>query len=149
MSPKFRAPLAAVALAGVVAASSLAVLSARRAEAGDEPATFKNVKVLTHLTSKQEMRAEMKKMAASLGVKCSHCHVPGKFDLDDKDTKKAARHMLEMTRELNEKFFADAKPEEKPRITCWTCHAGHEKPGREVPAEALAAQDSQDAAPKP
>lgn len=101
-----------------------------RTEETAAPATFKNVKVLTGVTSKTEMRRIMKEQAAALGVKCVHCHVPGKFELDDKDEKKAARAMMTMVRDLNAKYFPDAK---EPAVTCWTCHRGEQKPASPPP----------------
>ena len=129
----------------VLAASAAFVLvpsCAPRAEApATDATTFKNVKILTNVTSKTEMRKLMKEQAAALGVKCSHCHVPGKFELDDKKPKLVAREMLKMTAQLNSTMFKDA--EHRPAVTCWTCHRGSTEPERDVPASALDATDAQ------
>jgi hypothetical protein len=106
---------------------------------------FKNVKLLTDVTSKSEMRRIMKDQAASLGVKCSFCHVPGKFELDDKKEKVRARDMIKMVQDLNANMFKDA--EKKPAISCWTCHRGNKAPESVVPPEALSAMDSMEPAP--
>jgi sugar phosphate isomerase/epimerase len=129
-------------LALLIATCGLAVIlfaaCFQRAVADDAAPTgspFKNVKILTNVTSKAEMRDAMKKQAASLGVKCVHCHVPGKFDLDEKPEKEKARKMLRMVAELNTKYFAD---EDDAKVTCFTCHAGKEKPDNDIPAALLA-----------
>jgi len=67
--------------------------------------------VLTELDG-QLLRAEMQRIAAALGVKCDHCHVQGNFASDEKSPKRAARRMLEMTRALNARHFADYEVKE-------------------------------------
>ena len=138
-----RPALALTAVAVVSAALLLAFPACSSADdaSGGDTVQFKNVKILTNVTSKTEMRRIMKLQAASLGVKCSHCHVPGKFDLDDKKEKLVARDMLKMVANLNDTVFKDA--EKKPAITCWTCHRGGTEPEHEVPQAALDALDAQ------
>ena len=122
----------ASACSALVLAAAFAVRPSRADTLPDEkPAqVFKNVKVLKHVTSKTEMRRLMKEQSAALGVKCTHCHVPGKFDLDDKEAKKTARAMMEMVQKLNATYFPKV---EKPPINCWTCHRGEEKPAPPPP----------------
>ncbi|MEM7247520.1 MAG: c-type cytochrome [Acidobacteriota bacterium] len=100
-----------------------------RAQGGS---AFKNVQVLTHVKDKREMRAIMKEQAKALGVKCTYCHVQGKFDLDDKPEKVEAREMMRMVVDLNERYFAD----EEQGVTCWTCHRGASHPENLRPADA-------------
>jgi len=38
----------------------------------------------------------MQFIAASLGVKCDHCHAEGHFDSDEKKPKETARKMMTM-----------------------------------------------------
>ena len=139
----------ALVLTALAVAASVALVSSRKVLA-DEPVNdtvqFKNVKILTGVTSKSEMRRIMKEQAAALGVKCSHCHVPGKFDLDEKKEKVAAREMMKMVRDINAlPVFKDA--EEKPAVTCWTCHRGGTEPEHVVPQSAYDKLDSQEGAP--
>lgn len=108
----------------LVTAATFALLSASTAVTQDA-ATFENVRLLTNVTSKSEMRAIMKEQAKALGVKCTHCHVKGKFGAEDKPEKEAAREMMTMVAELNERFFPDAA---EPAVTCWTCHRGATEP---------------------
>lgn len=102
---------------------------------------FKNVQVLKHVKSKAEMRQIMKAQSAALGVKCTHCHVQGKFELDDKKEKLVAREMLKMVASLNATTFKDFEP--KPSITCWTCHRGSVDVERDIPQSAFDAIDAQ------
>ena len=63
----------------------------------------------------------------------------GKFDLDDKKEKKTAREMMKMVQNLNATMFKDSEK----KISCWTCHRGHDEPDSVVPPEAFAALDEQ------
>jgi hypothetical protein len=89
-----------------------------------------NVQVLTGM-SLRELRAEMMMMSDALDVKCSHCHVQGNFASDANRNKIAARKMLQMTRSLNELYFASAPATEGTslgHVTCYTCHRGAARP---------------------
>src|SRR5262245_818253 len=72
----------------------------------------------------------MNAVAASLGVRCDHCHVRNtanpkavdggwEFERDDKPTKAKGREMMRMVREINASRF-----EGRPVVTCFTCHRG-------------------------
>jgi len=90
-----------------------------------------SVKVLRGLTV-PEFEAEMQLMNQALGVSCGHCHVRGNFASDDNPRKETARKMLEMTRTVNQQFFAGFSPREGEsrlgKVTCFTCHQGEERP---------------------
>jgi hypothetical protein len=131
------APTGASATATPVAAPAAASSDAA-APAGDSP--FKNVKVLTDVATKQDMRAIMKAQSAALGVKCSFCHVQGSPESDDKEEKLTARAMMRMVRELNGNFLKEV--EDQPAVTCWTCHRGNKQPEREVPQSAFDALEA-------
>ena len=92
--------------------------------------TFKNVQVLKDM-SPDDLFASMNFITASLGVDCMFCHVRP-FDKDDKDEKKTARKMLQMTIAINQQNFEGHR-----EVTCNTCHRGSVKPVR-VPAVAEA-----------
>jgi photosynthetic reaction center cytochrome c subunit len=91
------------------------------------------VKVLTGLTV-PEFEAEMQRITQALGASCGTCHARGDFASETNPRKAVARRMLEMTKAINQQFYADYKPEEGAsrlgRITCFTCHQGelHPKP---------------------
>ena len=91
------------------------------------PQPPKNIQVLKDVPVDQLMLT-MQYIAASLGVQCTYCHVHGQNDLDDKDTKKKAREMMQMVDKLNATFF-----DGRPRVSCASCHNGRSKPVRTPP----------------
>ncbi len=99
-------------------------------EAKDQPAGkfYTNVQILKDIHAK-ELKPIMKKFNAALGVNCEFCHVKGKFESDDKPTKKTAREMLKMSMALNTTYFSKEKT---PAITCDTCHRGAKDPAVNV-----------------
>ena len=91
------------------------------------PQPPKNIQVLKDVPLDQ-LQLTMQYIAASLGVQCNYCHVQGQNDLDDKDTKKRAREMMQMVQDINGKFFDGT-----PRLSCASCHNGRAKPLRTPP----------------
>lgn len=67
----------------------------------------------------------MQQIAQSLGVGCDYCHVQDRA-ADDKPTKKTARQMLLLVKDINEKLPAAVgkTPEEATPVNCTTCHRG-------------------------
>ncbi len=73
-----------------------------------------------------------------LGVRCSFCHVGEEgqplstydFAADDKETKRKARVMWKMTREINQTFLASLPERADPpiQVECITCHRGLPEP---------------------
>ena len=94
------------------------------ADQGDKPAeqVFKNIQVLKGEPVKNWMTV-MSFMSASLGVNCTHCHVEGAFEKDDKPAKQTARRMLNMVTAVGKQFYENGN-----RISCYTCHRGQPKP---------------------
>ena len=97
-----------------------------------------NLKVLPPIPT---LRAEMQKIADSLGVECSFCHVQGNFPSDERREKLTARRMMEMVKNINATTFASRKPQEGDSplggpVTCYTCHRGEEHPVSALPAAA-------------
>jgi hypothetical protein len=91
---------------------------------------FKNIKVLKDLPA-EELRPTMEFIAASLGVRCDHCHVVGPqggFDKDEKKPKETARQMMQMVNDINTRAF-----EGRQRVGCATCHHGRTPPERTPP----------------
>ena len=102
---------------------------------------YKNVKVLKDIPA-AEIHPAMEYITTALGVGCGYCHVPGKFDSDDRHDKNVARSMMKMTIALNANVF-DGKRE----LTCYTCHRGQAKgaptlvfPGETAPTGRTAAE---------
>jgi hypothetical protein len=80
----------------------------------------KNLKVL----KPEDLQAgAMRKATQGLGVHCDYCHIAGDNSSDDNPKKLIARHMFEITRDINAKF-----PDGKEHVTCYTCHRGAEAP---------------------
>jgi hypothetical protein len=83
-----------------------------------------NLKVLPTSLSLAQVNDFMKKQVArGLGVKCTHCHDKGDYAADTNEHKRAARSMIQMTSDLNKKYF-----DGKRILSCATCHKGREKP---------------------
>lgn len=74
--------------------------------------------------------------ARSLGVNCTHCHVPGKWDSDEKPQKNIARDMAGMVANLNNTTLKNIKnlKSASPTVNCTTCHRGEVKPALNLPA---------------
>jgi len=112
------------------------------AQPEDRPAeqVYKNIQVMKGMPAARLMSA-MNRLTQSLGVDCSHCHVPDALDKDDKPAKQTARKMFEMVRTINATLGAN-------RVTCYTCHRGQPKPASAPPAPANAASKSELSAPE-
>jgi Photosynthetic reaction centre cytochrome C subunit len=74
--------------------------------------------------------------ARSLGVTCTHCHIPDKWEADDKTQKQTARDMAAMMSKINGELLPGIKnlKSEKPTVNCTTCHRGEVKPALNLPA---------------
>jgi Photosynthetic reaction centre cytochrome C subunit len=81
---------------------------------------FKNIQIFKGQPAQNVMRA-MGFFARSLGVECNFCHVPHQMDKDDKEEKKFARTMYQIVQFANKSIG-------KPKVSCYTCHAGHKEP---------------------
>jgi hypothetical protein len=66
----------------------------------------------------------------SLGVNCTHCHVPDKWESEDKLQKQIARDMAAMVSRINGELLREVKnlKSDTPTINCTTCHRGEIKP---------------------
>ncbi len=107
---------------------------------------YKNIQILKGLPASQ-LPPLMHLFNASLGVRCDHCHVRNannemEWDKDDKQDKKVARKMIQMTLDINKTSFSG-----KTEVTCYTCHQGHDHPPAfpPLPAAIIAPRE----APKP
>src|ERR1051325_10018869 len=86
----------------------------------------KNIKVLNGMPESQLIPA-MNFMSASLGVRCTFCHVnkEGKWDFvsDEKPEKNTAREMITMVLAVNKGTFRG-----NTEVSCFTCHGGRTHP---------------------
>lgn len=100
---------------------------------------WENLKVLPQDISRDSLRHLMKTYSKSVGVNCSHCHAPQKNDPeklnfadDAKTAKLIARGMIQMTNDLNEKYFKPHYPDPQPTqvydVSCVMCHRGTANP---------------------
>jgi hypothetical protein len=72
--------------------------------------------------------------ARSLGVDCTHCHVPEKWEAEDKPQKQIARDMAAMMARINGELLKGIKnlPSPQPTVNCTTCHRGEIKPALNI-----------------
>ncbi len=126
----------------VITALAAMVLTGIAARNTEETAAyqegFKNLTVLPKDISRDSMKIVMDGFKDALGVKCGFCHAPqkdnpGKMDFasDEKPEKDIARHMIRMTRDINEIFFNfnnSPRPDTIRSVTCITCHRGDPHP---------------------
>lgn len=87
---------------------------------------WQNVQVLGDLSVGQFIR-QMQGMANAVAPEqgCSYCHANGNYASDALYTKRVARRMLQMTREINTKWSAHV---DGVGVTCYTCHRGNHIP---------------------
>ena len=118
-------------------AAALAEL--RKSIAGKEEApaetVFKNIQLLKGIPAGRVLRIMELGYARSLGVNCTHCHIPGAWEKDDKPTKQVARDMAAMMRAINMQHLKEIKnlKSEQPTVNCTTCHRGQTKPALNLP----------------
>jgi hypothetical protein len=86
----------------------------------------KNIKVLKGLPQSQLIPV-MNFFSASLGVRCTFCHVNNNgvwaFDSDEKPEKDRAREMITMVLGVNKTTFKGGV-----EVSCYTCHRGNRNP---------------------
>ena len=81
---------------------------------------FKNIQIFKGQPAPGVMRAMMF-FTKSLGVDCAFCHVQGAMEKDDNPHKGVARDMYRMVQFANKAIG-------EPKVSCYTCHAGHNEP---------------------
>ena len=118
-------------------AAALAAL--RKSIAGKEQApaetVFKNIQRLKGVPAGRLLAIMEIGYARSLGVNCTHCHIPGAWEKDDKPTKTIARDMAGMVGIINNRYLKQIKnlKSEQPVVNCTTCHRGQTKPALNLP----------------
>lgn len=115
------------------------VAEVRRAIAGKEslPASqvFKNVKTMGDFPAGRLLAVMNIGYGKSLGVSCTHCHVAGEWDRDDKPQKQIARDMSAMAARINNELLKPIPNLKGPNavVNCTTCHRGQVKPALNLP----------------
>lgn len=91
---------------------------------------FKNIKILKGVPAGRLVNIMNMGFGRSLGVSCGFCHVPGKWDLDDKQEKNTARIMIAMVGAINRDYLSKVPVDSGPPPTanCFTCHRGMPRP---------------------
>jgi hypothetical protein len=103
-----------------------------------------NLQVLPKDLTGQQVHEIMETFAGSLGVHCDFCHAADPKNLmpngrprmdfadDSKDDKKIARIMIAMTMQINADYISKSKALDPDsmgmKVTCGTCHRGHQMP---------------------
>ena len=136
--------LQALTLAAITAISASVFAQApagqQAAGRGQAPAPT-NLQVLPKDIARPELLEIMRGFSGGLGVQCNYCHVMegrgGRNDMaaDEKQPKKTARVMMQMTMHANEMLAKDlGKPAANvTKIQCGTCHRGEAIPKYEPP----------------
>src|SRR5947209_5291615 len=106
---------------------------------------FKNIKIFKGVPAGRLVNIMNMGFGRSLGVSCGFCHVPGKWDLDDKQEKNTARLMFAMVQTINRDYISKVPPptdsSPPPVVNCFTCHRGNPRPpGPDRPASAPRSQ---------
>ena len=94
------------------------------------PAVFKNIQTMKNTPAGRLLSVMEMGFARSLGVDCTHCHVPDKWEAEDKTQKQTARDMSNMVSTINRELLKNIKnlKSEAPIVNCTTCHRGEVKP---------------------
>jgi cytochrome c553 len=156
-SPLLAVVLAALTLATVYDAATLALANPVQAAQAAQPATGgpppapktypvpTNLKVLPKELTGEQVHQIMEQWEAALGAHCSTCHTAdptnigpnGKprlnFADDSRPEKSTARMMFKMTQEINMNYISMIESSGAP-VTCGTCHRGHLGPEPFAPA---------------
>jgi len=127
--------VAAVLLFAPLASAQQPAAGGQRA-GGPPPLT--NLQILPKDSTREQVLTTMAAFTAALGVQCNYCHVQegrgGRNDMaaDDKPTKKAARGMMMLAREINTKLpeAVGKSADATTRVGCATCHRGIPIPKR-------------------
>lgn len=102
----------------------------------NEPAStvFKNIQTMKTVPAGRLLAVMEMGYARSLGVNCTHCHVPEKWESEEKATKQIARDMAGLVTRLNGELLRGIKnlKSVSPTINCTTCHRGEIKPALDL-----------------
>lgn len=102
-----------------------------------EPASavFKNIQILKERPAGQLLAMMELGYARSLGIDCTHCHVPEKWESEENPNKQIAREMAAMTAKINNDLLRNIKNlSQTPVVNCTTCHRGQVRPALNLPS---------------
>jgi hypothetical protein len=91
---------------------------------------FKNIKIFQGVPAGRLVNIMNRGFGRSLGVSCGFCHVPGKWESDDKEEKQTARLMFAMVQTINKDYLSKLPNDRAgpPTANCFTCHRGNPRP---------------------
>jgi hypothetical protein len=118
-------------------AQTLAALRMQLAGKEKLPAeqVFKNIQTFKGLPAENLLRVMEFGYSRSLGVTCTHCHVAGQWEKEEKPTKQITREMAALVSTINSEHLKKIKnlKSANPIINCTTCHRGQIKPALNLP----------------
>jgi len=119
-------------------AKALADLRKEIAGKENEPAgkVFMDIDLMAGVTAGQLLMIMENGYSRPLGVTCTHCHIPGEWQSNDKKEKEAARGMIQMTAKINNELLPKVKgldTDHRPEVNCTTCHRGQVRPALRMP----------------
>jgi hypothetical protein len=128
----FGVVLFAAAVASAQPPAPAAPAGQRGGGAGGQGAPMTNLQIFPKDTPRPQVIQTMQAFTQALGVQCAYCHVDegrgGRQDyaVDEKPTKKAARGMMLLAREINDKLptAVGKSADTTTRVGCATCHRG-------------------------
>lgn len=96
---------------------------------------FQNIQILKGVPAGRLLRVMELGYGRSLGVDCTHCHIAGQWEKEDKPEKQIARDMSAMSRAINTDLLKKIKglKSDNPTVNCTTCHRGEKKPALNLP----------------
>jgi hypothetical protein len=101
-----------------------------------EPAetVFKNIQTMKGVPAGRVLAIMEFGYARSLGVSCTYCHTPDKWEAEDKNPKQITREMSAMVKTINGDLLKNIKNlSAAPTVNCTTCHRGEVKPALNLP----------------
>jgi hypothetical protein len=101
------------------------------------PAETRNITLYKNAAAGRILRIMELGFSRSLGVTCTHCHVPGQWESEEKTTKQTARAMSRMVTTINSELLKQIPNlrSTNPLINCTTCHRGQTRPALELPPD--------------
>lgn len=96
---------------------------------------FRNIQTLKTVPAGRLLAMMEMGFSRSLGVNCTHCHAPDKWETEDKPQKQVAREMFAMMGRINGELLKSVKnlKSASPTVNCTTCHRGEIKPALNLP----------------